>query len=130
MIDIPIKLSKSPPGRTNDHYLKSIGWLDFQTTYENAVNKLTHKLLNNQTKDKHFLYNELIHLRSIRATADNITGPKPKVNASDNYTMKTFSFNVRNIYPKLNRRLTTIPSQQLFKSWLKNAIMILKTTPN
>ena len=119
MIDIAIKLSELPPGRTNEQYLKSIGWSDFNMIYQNAVNKLTHKILNNQSNDKHFLYSKLTQNRSIRAIADNTTGPKPKVEQSDLYTLKTFSFNVRNYYSKLNRKLTTIPSPHLFKSWLK-----------
>ena len=130
MLDIAIKLSTLPPGRTNKQYLKSIGWTNFKNLYENAINKLTHKLLNNQNNNKHFLYSKLNKSRSIRATADNITGPKPKIKPSDNYTLKTFSYNVRNSYPKLNRKLTTIPSQQLFKAWLKNVIMIKKTSLN
>ena len=119
MIDIAIKLSKLPPGRTNLQYLQSIGWSDFQTLYENAVNKLTHKILNNPSNDKHFLFHNLTNSRSIRSIADNITGPKPQIKPSDKYTLKTFSYNVKNIYPKLNRNLTTIPSQHLFKIWLK-----------
>ena len=97
MIDIAIKLSKLPPGRTNLQYLQSIGWSDFQMLYENAVNKLTHKILNNPSNDKHFLFHNLTNSRSIRSIADNITGPKPQIKPSDKYTLKTFSYNVKNL---------------------------------
>ena len=66
-----------------------------------------------------FLYQKLIHRRTVRYTAENKTGPKIKVNPNDTLKLKTFTHNIVNIYNSLPPYLTKMRNYTLFKKWIK-----------
>ena len=71
-------ISNCKPGRTDDFILKSINWNNFDQMYKNSIIKITHKLLNKDNSNKHFLFNIITHGRNVRNTAENKCGTMKK----------------------------------------------------
>ena len=91
LIETAIKITNCIPGRTDEYILKSIKWTNFNVMYENSIIKFTHKLLNHDKNNKHFLFNIITDGRTIRNINDNKCGPRIMILRNDNLTLKTYS---------------------------------------
>ena len=91
-----------------------------------SIQKLSHKLLNSDNKNRHFLATMITHNRNNRMLSENKCGPQRKIERNDKYSNKTFSFKIINIYNRINRQLTLLKNHQK----IKKCINKLTTNPN
>ena len=110
LISLATKISTLKIGQTDEKFLKSVKWVTIEEKYRAATAKLVHKLLNNDSTNKHTLANKLIMNRSIRMIAENKCDPKPEIKRNDSNTSKTFTFRAIDIYNRIPRILTLLPN--------------------
>ena len=109
LLGIAIKISDyNTIGRTNDFILKKVKWISIEERYQLTVLKLTHKLLNSDNHNRHFLAEIMTENRTIRMLKENKLGPKQKVNNNDKFTMKTFTYRSIDLYNRLPREFTLL----------------------
>ena len=81
---------------------------------------MTHKLLNTDNNNRHFLAELMSNNRTIRMLKENKLGPKYQIPANDRYTMKTFTFKAIDIYNRLDRKYTLLINTIKFKKCLNS----------
>ena len=119
LIGIAIKISNyNMIGRTNDFILKKIKWITIEERYKLTVQKKTHKLLNTDNQNRHFLAELMTENRTIRMQKENKLGPKQKINSNDKYTIKTFTYKSIDLYNRLDRKYTLLINNIKFKKCL------------
>ena len=110
-----MKLNTNTHGRTNEFILKQLKWISIEQHYRLCVAKVINKLLNSNLQHSHFLSYKLTNNRTIQMIAENKTGPKPRIEINDNYTTKSFIFRAKDIYNRINRKLTLLKDSNKLK---------------
>ena len=126
IIGVAIKTSDyNTYGKTNDYILKKQKWITTEERYQLTIQKMTHKLLNTDSNNRHFLAEIMTNNHTIRMSKENKLGPKSKIAANDKYTTKTFTLKNIDIYNRLDRKFTLLINTIKFKKCLN----ILYTNP-
>ena len=77
IIGVAIKISDyNTFGKTNDYILKKLKWISTEERYQLTIQKMTHKLLNTDNNNRHFLADIITNNRTIRMLKENKLGPK------------------------------------------------------
>ena len=124
-------LGKVAYGRSRRWILAEMGWTDYYTMYESAIQKMCHSLLN--TDNNHHFKSIMTKNRSPRILAQNKVSAHRPGFAMKSIEHKTFIFNIVSAYNKLPRQITLITQGNLFRKWLRkykqNKSIILPEKP-
>ena len=117
-LSIAIKIVKKTYGCTNEFLFKTLKWIPIETRYQLNIQKLTHKLLNRDNKNRHFLATLLTANRNTRNLSQNKCGPKNRVEKDDKYSLKNFKNKATDIYNKVPKYLTLLKNPNKFRKCL------------
>lgn len=110
-----MKLVDNPYGRTNEFILKKVKWIKIEQRYQMCIQKVVHKLLNHDNKNRHFLATILTLNRNVRKLSENKCGPRTRIERSDKFSNKNFTNKAMDIYNKVPRELSLLKDNNKFK---------------
>ena len=120
LVDTASIITNLKYGRTDIFIMKEIKWKFTNERYEDSIIKITRKILNQDTSNKHYLYSRLTKNRTLRMRTENKCNPKPRIQPQDLWSLKFFRIKIVDIYNTLPRQLTLIMKHLKFKKWLKS----------